>query len=44
MRDVMCSEDARVTMNAYNKAVAEDAMKARTDFLAGIGVPQTRGR
>ena len=26
------------------KAVAEDAMKARTDFLAGIGVPQTRGR
>jgi enoyl-CoA hydratase len=44
MRDVMCSEDARVTMNAYNKAVSEDAMKARSDFLAGIGVPQTKGR
>jgi enoyl-CoA hydratase len=44
MRDVMCTEDARTTMNAYNKAVAEDAMKARTDFLAGIGVPDTKGR
>ena len=44
MRDVMCTEDARITMNAYNKAVAEDAMKARTDFLAGIGVPDTKGR
>src|SRR5579862_860543 len=44
MRDVMCSEDARVTMNAYNKAVSEDAMKARSDFLAGIGAPQTKGR
>jgi enoyl-CoA hydratase/carnithine racemase len=44
MRDVMCTEDARTTMNAYNKAVAEDAMKARTDFLAGIGVPETKGR
>ena len=44
MRDVMCTEDARTAMNAYNKAVAEDAMKARTEFLAGIGVPETRGR
>ena len=44
MRDVMCSEDARTTMAAYNKAVTEDAMKARTDFLAGIGVPATKGR
>jgi enoyl-CoA hydratase len=44
MRDVMCTEDARVTMNAYNRAVAEDAMKARSDFLAGLGVPETKGR
>ena len=44
MRDVMCTEDARNIMTAYNQAVAEDAMKARSDFLAGIGVPETRGR
>ena len=40
----MCTEDARITMNAYNKAVSEDAMKARSDFLDGIGVPETKGR
>ena len=44
MRDVMCTEDARTTMNAYNNAVSEDPMKARSDFLAGIGVPETKGR
>jgi enoyl-CoA hydratase len=44
MRDVMCSEDARTTMNAYNEAVAADPMKARSDFIAGIGVPATKGR
>ena len=44
MRDVMCSEDGRTTMNAYNAAVAKDPMDARTRFLKGIGVPPTKGR
>lgn len=44
MRDVMCSEDARVTMNAYNEATAKDPMAARSEFLKGIGVPEAKGR
>ena len=44
MRDVMCSEDGRATMNAYNAAVAKDPMEARSKFLKGIGVPLTKGR
>ncbi|MGH7985741.1 MAG: enoyl-CoA hydratase/isomerase family protein [Candidatus Binataceae bacterium] len=44
MAGVMCSEDARVAMNAYNQAVAMDAMAARSDFLNGVGVPETKGR
>jgi len=44
MRDVMCSEDARVIMNAYNEAVRKDPMAARSDFLKGAGVPEAKGR
>jgi enoyl-CoA hydratase len=44
MRDVMCTEDARTIMNAYNAAVRKDAMAARSDFLKGIGVPEAKGR
>jgi len=44
MRDVMCSEDGRAAMNAYNAAVAKDPMEARSKFLKGIGVPPTKGR
>ncbi|HEY2664553.1 MAG TPA: enoyl-CoA hydratase/isomerase family protein [Candidatus Binataceae bacterium] len=44
MREVMCSEDARTLMAAYNQAVAKDPMEARTQFLNGIGVPSARGR
>ncbi len=44
MRDVMCSEDGRAAMNAYNAAVAKDPMDARSRFLKGIGVPPTKGR
>jgi len=44
MRDVMCTEDARTIMNAYNAAVAKDPMAARSDFLRGIGVPDAKGR
>jgi enoyl-CoA hydratase/carnithine racemase len=44
MRDVMCSEDGRTLMNAYNAAVAKDPMDARSRFLKGIGVPPTKGR
>ena len=44
MRDVMCSEDARTFMGAYNEAVAKDPMAARTDFLKGVGIPQAKGR
>ncbi len=44
MRDVMCSEDARTIMNAYNAATAKDPMEARSNFLNGIGVPEAKGR
>ena len=44
MRDVMCTEDARTIMNAYNAEVAKDPMSARTNFLHGVGVPETKGR
>lgn len=44
MRDVICSEDARVLMNAYNEAVRKDPMAARTEFLNGHGVPEAKGR
>jgi len=44
MRDVMCSEDGRAAMNAYNAAVARDPMEARSKFLKGFGVPPTKGR
>jgi enoyl-CoA hydratase len=44
MRDVMCTEDARSIMNAYNAAVRKDPMEARSDFLKGIGVPEAKGR
>ncbi len=44
MRDVMCTEDARTIMNAYNEAVRKDPMAARSDFLKGIGVPEAKGR
>jgi len=44
MRDVMCSEDARMLMRAYNEAVAKDPMQARSVFLNGIGVPAAKGR
>jgi enoyl-CoA hydratase/carnithine racemase len=44
MRDVMCTEDARALMAAYNQAVAKDPMAARSDFLNGIGVPPAKGR
>jgi enoyl-CoA hydratase len=43
MTQVMCSEDARTTMNAYNDAVARDPMAARSDFLNGFGVPVATG-
>jgi len=44
MRDVMCTEDARTIMGAYNVSVRKDAMAARTEFLKGIGVPEAKGR
>ncbi|MGH7950234.1 MAG: enoyl-CoA hydratase/isomerase family protein, partial [Candidatus Binataceae bacterium] len=44
MRDVMCSEDARTLMTAYNDAVAKDPMAARNNFLNGYGVPAAKGR
>ncbi len=44
MRDVMCSEEARTLMGAYNAAVARDPMAARNDFLNGFGVPDAKGR
>jgi hypothetical protein len=37
MRGVMCSEDARSLMGAYNAAVARDPMAARSEFLNGFG-------
>jgi len=44
MRDVMCSEDGRTIMNAYNQQVARDPMAARSEFLRGVGVPAAKGR
>jgi enoyl-CoA hydratase len=44
MTALMCSEDARTIMTAYNEAVARDPMRARSDFLAGRGVPDAKGR
>ena len=42
MRDVMCSEDARTFMVAYNQAAAQDPMVARSEFLTGVGIPKGR--
>jgi len=44
MRDVMCTQDARTLMTAYNQAVAKDPMAARSNFLNGYGVPAAKGR
>ena len=44
MIGLMCSEDARTLMNAYNAATAKDPMAARTQYLKGIGVPEAKGR
>jgi enoyl-CoA hydratase/carnithine racemase len=44
MTQLMCSQDARTIMTAYNQAVARDPMAARTDFLHGVGVPPATGR
>lgn len=44
MRDLMCSEDARTFMAAYNPAVAQDRMVARGEFLTGVGIPEAKGR
>ncbi len=44
MLNLMCSEDARALMNAYNAAVARDPMAARGDFIRGRGVPPAKGR
>ena len=43
MTQLMCSEDARTIMTAYNEAVARDPMAARSEFLKGIGVPPAKG-
>jgi enoyl-CoA hydratase len=43
MTQLMCSQDARTIMTAYNKATARDPMAARTEFLKGIGVPAATG-
>ena len=43
MTQLMCSQDARTLMNAYNKATAHDPMAARTEFLKGVGVPPAKG-
>jgi enoyl-CoA hydratase/carnithine racemase len=44
MREVMCSEDARTFMGAYNQVVAKDPMMARSEFLTGVGIPEAKGR
>ena len=44
MRDLMSTEDARTAMGAYNAEVAKNPMAARTNFLNGIGVPETKGK
>ena len=43
MTQLMCSQDARTIMTAYNEATARDAMAARTEFLKGVGVPPAKG-
>ena len=43
MTQLMCSQDARTIMTAYNKATARDPMAARTHFLKGTGVPAATG-
>jgi enoyl-CoA hydratase/carnithine racemase len=43
MTQLMCSEDARAIMTAYNEAVARDPMAARSEFLKGVGVPPAKG-
>jgi hypothetical protein len=43
MTQLMCSQDARTIMTAYNQAVARDPMVARSEFLKGIGVPPSKG-
>jgi hypothetical protein len=44
MRQVMCSEEARAFMGAYNQAVAQDPMAVRSQFLTGVGIPEAKGR
>jgi hypothetical protein len=43
MTQLMCSQDARTIMTAYNDAVARDPMAARGEFLKGVGVPPAKG-
>ncbi len=43
MTQLMCSQDARTLMTAYNKIAARDPMVARSEFLKGIGVPPAKG-
>ena len=43
MTQLMCSQDARTIMTAYNQAVARDPMAARGEFLKGIAVPPAKG-
>ena len=43
MTQLMCSQDARALMTAYNEATARDPMAARTEFLRGVGVPPAKG-
>jgi enoyl-CoA hydratase len=44
MTQLMCSQDARTLMTAYNEVVARDPMTARSEFLKGIRVPPATGR
>ena len=44
MAGIIISEDACTLMGAYNQVVARDPMKARSEFLKGIGLPPTKGR
>lgn len=43
MTQLMCSQDARTIMAAYNQAAARDPMAARSEFLKGIAVPPAKG-
>jgi hypothetical protein len=40
LRDVMCSEDARTFIGAYNQAVAKVPMTAWSEYLTGMGIPE----